>query len=132
MSVKYAFLNTFPLMHLLGCSSRRSNFDMTGLVFYAGVSNAALMAIINSTVLLVLFCINMALYVYAQRFTLFTSIMAVEVILTGIRLHRVNLIRRTDLEVFDTLCRAEIFCVAAGHPEHPTGSGGLRERRSWP
>ena len=117
-------------MHLLGCNSRRSNFDMTGLVFFAGVSNAVLLAIINSTVLLVLFCTNMALYVYAQRFKLFTSVTAVGVILTGIRLHRVNLIRRTDLEAFDTLCRAEIFGVAARHPEHSTGSQGLRERRS--
>jgi putative pyoverdin transport system ATP-binding/permease protein len=120
----FQFLNTLPLARLLRRGSERFNLEMAGFVVFAGLANAGLLAIINAAAenasneaengrLLLLFGITIALYVYMQRFILFTSITEVEAILSGIRVEVADRIRNADLEALEHLGRSEIFGVVA-------------------
>jgi putative pyoverdin transport system ATP-binding/permease protein len=120
----FRFLDDLPLARLLRRGSERFNLNMAGLVIFAGLANAGLLAIINAAAenasndaangrLLALFGICIALYFYTQRFILLTAITEVESILNGIRVQMADRIRRTDLEALEHLGRSEIFGVVA-------------------
>lgn len=117
-------LESLALARLLRRGSKRFNLEMAGLVVFSGLANAGLLAIINAAAanasnehengrMLALFAITIALYVYTQRFVLFTSITEVESILSGIRVQVADRIRKTDLEALEHLGRSEIFGVVA-------------------
>ena len=104
----FRFLDDLPLARLLRRGSERFNLNMAGLVIFAGLANAGLLAIINAAAenasndaangrLLALFGICIALYFYTQRFILLTAITEVESILNGIRVQMADRIRRTYL-----------------------------------
>jgi len=115
---------SLALVRLLRRGSKRLNLEMAGLVVFAGLANAGVLAIINAAAenasndhengrMLGLFLVTIALYVYAQRYILFMSVTEVEAILSGIRVAMADWLRRTDLEALEHLGRAEIFGVVA-------------------
>ncbi|MEP7306391.1 MAG: cyclic peptide export ABC transporter [Acidobacteriota bacterium] len=99
-----------------------SAFDgrFVGLIALAGISNAALLAIINAGAenaanqdvnawLLSLFMLVILLYISTQRHILLTSIREVERILDGIRITLSDRIRRSGLLAVEHIGRAEIY-----------------------
>ena len=81
----FSSVRSLPLVRLVRRGSSRFDLDFAGLVIFAGLANAALLAIFNAAAenasneaangrLLVLFGVTIGLYAYAQRYILFTSI----------------------------------------------------------
>lgn len=109
-----------PLVRLLHRGSSAFNSRLVGLVALAGLSNAALLAIINAAAenalnqdanswLLSLFVLVIVLYIVTQRHLLLTSIHEVERILDGIRVNLSDHIRRSDLQAVERIGRSEIY-----------------------
>ena len=116
------FLDSLALARLLRQGSRRFNLEMVVLVGLAGLSNAAVLAIINNAAanatnatengrMLVLFLVTIVLYVVSQRFILFATTGEVEKLLGDIRVRIADSIRRTDMQALDYMGREEIFGV---------------------
>jgi len=115
-----SFLNSLPLYQLLRRGSKRFDLGMAALVVFAGLTNAALLAIINAAAanarddvangrLLALFGVTIALYIYTQRHILFTAITEVERLLSGIRVRIADRIRKADLDPLEQVGRSEIY-----------------------
>ena len=120
----FSSVRSLPLVRLVRRGSSRFDLDFAGLVIFAGLANAALLAIFNAAAenasneaangrLLVLFGVTIGLYAYAQRYILFTSITEIEKTLSGIRVEVANRIRNTELDELESLGRGEIFGVVA-------------------
>jgi putative ATP-binding cassette transporter len=122
------WLNSLPLTKLLRRGSDRFNLKMAGLVAFAGLSSAGLMAIINAGAenasnaeensrMMLLFLVTVFLWAYAQRFVVNTSIKEVEALLSGIRVAIADLIRRADLETLEHIGASEIYTIVAGRTQ---------------
>src|SRR5262245_41354728 len=93
---------------------------MAALVVFAGIANAALLAIINAAAenardeaangrMLALFGVAIALYLFVQRHVMFTAITEVERLLSGIRTRIADGIRKADLYPLEQVGRSEIY-----------------------
>ena len=116
-----SFLASIPLFRLLSSGSKRFNLNMAGVVAVAGLSNAGLLAIINSAAndvngpesgrLLATFAVTIAVYIVAQRQILFVAIAEIEQLLDHIRVRVADRIRRSELESLDHVGRSEIYGI---------------------
>jgi len=113
-------LESLPLYQLLRRGSKRFNLELAALVVFAGLANAALLAIINTAAenardeaangrVLGLFAVAIALYLYTQRHVMFTAITEVERLLSGIRVRIADRIRKADLYPLEQVGRSEIY-----------------------
>jgi putative ATP-binding cassette transporter len=116
-------VNGIPLVRLLRRGSARFDPRMVWLVVLAGLANAGLLAIINAAAnaadrdqngrLLAAFGLTIGVYIYTQRFILFTAITEVERLLSDIRVRIADRIRRAELESLDQVGRGEIFGIVS-------------------
>jgi putative ATP-binding cassette transporter len=113
-------IESLPLYQLLRRGSTRFNLELACLVVFAGIANASLLAIINAAAenardeaangrMLSLFAIAIGLYLYTQRFVLYTAITEVEKLLSGIRVRIADRIRKSDLYPLEQVGRSEIY-----------------------
>lgn len=111
-----------PLVRLLREGSRRFNGEFVLYVALAGLSNAALLAIINAAAdnaqneaangqLFVVFGLTIVMYVYTQRFILFASITEVHRLISVVRLRIADRIRWADLSALEHLGRADVYGI---------------------
>jgi putative ATP-binding cassette transporter len=111
-----------PLVRLLRQGSKRFNLSMAAIVVLAGISNAALLAIVNSAAatafdeaangrLFALFGITLGLYIYAQRMILYASFTEVERLLSAVRIRVADGLRKSDLLTFEHVGRSEIYGI---------------------
>src|SRR5665213_1523342 len=123
MVADFDFINGIPLVRLLRRGSARFDPRMVWLVVLAGLANAGLLAIINAAAnatdrdqngrLLAAFGLTIGVYIYTQRFILFTAITEVERLLSDIRVRIADRIRRAELESLDQVGRGEIFGIVS-------------------
>jgi putative ATP-binding cassette transporter len=113
-------LESLPLYRLLRRGSTRFNLEMAAIVVLAGIFNAALLAIINAAAenardeaangrMLALFAVAIGLYLYAQRYVLYTACTEVERLLSGIRVRIADQISKSDLYPLEQVGRSEIY-----------------------
>jgi putative ATP-binding cassette transporter len=117
------FFSSIPLVRLLRSGSNRFNANMVGVVALAGLSNAGLLAIINSAAndvngpesgrMLATFAVTIAVYIMTQRQILFVAISEIEQLLDHIRVRVADRIRRSELESLDHVGRSEIFGIVS-------------------
>jgi putative pyoverdin transport system ATP-binding/permease protein len=116
-------LASIPLIRLLQRGSTKFDRQLVALVVVSGLASAGLLAIINAAAngadqenqgrLLATFALTLAVYIYAQRWILFTAITEVERLLNDIRVRIADRIRQTELEALDQVGRAEIFGIVS-------------------
>jgi putative ATP-binding cassette transporter len=129
------YLNSLPLVRLLRQGSRRFDLNMVGFVVFAGLTNAGLLAIINAAAenarneaengrLLSMFGVVIFLYIYAQRYILFTSITEVERLLSGIRVRIADRLRRADLVALEHVGRSDIYGIVSRETQNISQAAG--------
>jgi putative pyoverdin transport system ATP-binding/permease protein len=114
-------------MKLLELLKKESSISFPSLVFTAGIaglSNAAVLAIINTSAgqaasdihsiqHVAMFGIVMALYIIAQRHIMLTTAAEIENILDRIRVRIADKLRRCDLAILERIGRSDIYaCVS--------------------
>lgn len=108
------------LLELLGNESESSGYKLAFMSTLAGLSNAAVLAIINAASEqiakhedniqhLAYFALSMAIYIIAQKYIMVTSGTEVERTLDKFRVRLVRKIRHCDLELLESIGRSEIY-----------------------
>ncbi len=110
-------------MNLIALLRRESMLSIPRLLFLAGIagiSNAGILAIINSAVTDasnqehnvqkgILFLIVITIYFVAQRYVMISAISEIELVLARIRVRIADKIRRVDFRPLEEIGRAEIY-----------------------
>jgi putative ATP-binding cassette transporter len=123
------YLGSLPLFQLLRRGSKRFDLELAALVVLTGLTNAGLLAIINSAAqnarneaangrLLAMFSVTIALYIYIQRFILRTTVTEVEHVLNDIRIRFADRIRHAELEPLEQIGRVEILGVLSRETQY--------------